>query len=159
MRNKLLIIMIMMFLLTFMGCQQNDSKIKIYDDDALILETADTYTYSVRTESHANVANQFGLNFRGFTGKETIFTLTVNQTKTIDIDYFSEISSGQFKVVVTTPEDKVYTILTGSDDNDKSVTLVQGSYKIKLVGKTAFGSVSLTLSNIDNVAIIKSTWA
>ena len=148
----------MMMLTTFIGCQVDDTKLQIYDNDALILEEADSYTYSVRTENNANVANQFDLTFRGFTGKETIFTLNVNRTTSIDIDYLSDVSSGHFKVVITTPDSKVFTILTGSDEDNETLSLGEGTYLIMLVGKTAFGSVSMTLSNIDDITIVKSAW-
>ena len=148
----------MMMLTTFIGCQVDDTKLQIYDNDALILEEADSYTYSVRTENNANVANQFDLTFRGFTGKETIFTLNVNRTTSIDIDYLSDVSSGHFKVVITTPDSKVFTILTGSDEDNETLSLGEGTYLIKLVGKTAFGTVSMTLSNINDIRIIKSAW-
>lgn len=157
MSKKVLVIIFMMivsFLLT--GCNLNDPKLLIFDDDSLIAETADTYTYSVRNESNANFANQFDLSYRGFTGRETIFTLTATEKTAVTLDYLSEVSSGQFKLVIVTSENKVFSLINGSDEETKEIALEAGTYMIKLVGKTAFGTLSLTLTDIDKVTIIKT---
>lgn len=145
----------MMFTVLLVGCTQNDSKLLIFDDNALILEEGDAFTYSVRTESNEIIANQFDLSFRGFSGKETIFTLKTTQPTTLSLQYLSTLSSGQFKVVIVTPDNEVFTLLSGSDDDTSTISLQSGIYKIKLVGKTAFGTISLTLSDIEKVSIEK----
>ena len=155
-KKVLVIISMMIFTVLLTGCNSNDSKLLIFDDDSLIAETGDTYTYSVRNESKESIANQFDLSFRGFTGRETIFTLTASEKTEVTVDILSSISSGQFKVVIVTPENKVFPLASGSDEDTSSIALEVGTYKVKLVGKTAFGTLSMTFTDIDKVTITKT---
>lgn len=153
-KNVLLILMTLLSF-SFIGCTDNSEKEAIYDLDELQLEVADSYTYSLRDDETENVVNQLDLSFRGFIGRDTIWTLDVTQSTDIEITYISELRSGQFKVILITPDNEIHSILTMSDQGSDTVTFPAGKYSIKLIGKNAFGSLQMNIENVQGVTITK----
>ncbi len=64
-----------------------------------------------------------------------------------------EVEEGQFKVVLTTPEDEVMTLLEGSRAGVTSIELIEGVSKVKIVGYGAAGEIDLDISSSENVEV------
>ena len=154
-KKRFLLLVLFLLSITLVGCTDHSDKELIYDNDALQIEVADSYTYSLRDDESENDVNQIDLSFRGFIGRDTIWTLVVSETTEIDITYISEIRSGDFKVILITPEQEIHSVLSMSDQGTETVSFPVGTYYIKLIGKNAFGSISMNIENVQGVTITK----
>ena len=154
-KKGLLFLLLPIFTFVFVGCTNNSDKEGIYDSDELQLEVADSYSYSLRDDESENVANQIDLSFRGFIGRDTIWSLNVSQNTDILLTYDSDLRSGEFKVILITPGNEIHTILTMSDQGTKTITFPEGVYLIKFIGRNAFGSLSMSIETIQGVTINK----
>ncbi len=151
------IYVIIMALLTvsMIGCSNHSDKEAIYDSDELMLESGDSYFYSLRDDASEDVANQIDLSYRGFIGRDTIWTIQVDESTTIDFSYRSELRNGQFKIIIVTPTNEIHTLLSMSDEDTESITFPEGRYDIKFIGKNAFGSISMTIAVTPGVTLDK----
>ena len=154
-KRSFLVLLLLILSVSILGCTDHSDKELIYDSEELQMEVADSYTYSLRDDESENVVNQIDLSFRGFIGRDTIWTLVVSENTEIDLTYSSEIRSGQFKVILITPENEIHSVLSMSDQGSDTVSFPQGTYYIKLIGKNAFGSISMNVENVQNVTITK----
>ena len=154
-KKALLIVLISILSIVFVGCSNNSDKEGIYDSDELQLEVADSDSYSLRDDESENVANQIDLSFRGFVGRDTIWNLNVTQSTDILITYDSDLRSGEFKVILITPGNEIHKILTMSDEGNETITFPEGTYLIKLIGRNAFGTISMSIETVQGVTISK----
>ncbi|PKL01348.1 MAG: hypothetical protein CVV56_01745 [Tenericutes bacterium HGW-Tenericutes-1] len=154
-KRSLLLLLLFILSITLIGCTDHSDKELIYDNEELQIEIADSYTYSLRDDESENVVNQIDLSFRGFIGRDTIWTIDVTENTEIDITYISELRSGQFKVVLITPDNEVHSVLTMTDQGSETVAFPEGKYYIKLIGINAFGSISMNIENVQGVTITK----
>ncbi len=148
----LLLVLLSMFLIS---CQSGADKAAIYDDDSLIALTEDSYYYSVYEDSSETIANQMVLDFRSFSGRDTLFSLTVTAESSITLSYQSNVEVGNLKLVIVDEASQVQTLFSGQNDSSTSLTLSEGTYMIKLVGSKAFGDIDLLITYPTGVTITK----
>lgn len=137
------------------GCTAGQDKQKIFDDNTAIVQDGDSYTFVNRngsTDSDAAIA----LTYTGFSGVQTIWTLEVSATSEVDYEYNSTVDSGDFKVVFVTPEYKVVTLLSGTQQGVGTQELAPGKYAVKLVGRKTDGQLTLSLTPGLNVNLLKT---
>ncbi len=121
----------------------NDGKDKLYGSDADIVKEGDSFSYTSRTGSTSTrIAD---LEFEGFSGTETIWSLDAEKKADLRIDYFLTVNKGAFKVVLVTPDDQAVTIAEGSCKGISKVSLNKGRNRIKFVGARTAGKVEMHL--------------
>ena len=149
---SLLLVLLSIFLIS---CQSGADKAIIYDDDSLIALTADSHFYSLYEDSSEKIANQIILDFRGFSGRDTLFSLTVTAESSITLSYQSNVEVGNLKLVMVDEASQVQTLFSGQNDTTTSLTLSEGTYYIKLVGSKAFGDIDLLITYPTGVTLLK----
>lgn len=122
----------------------------IYDDNSKIIAESDSYSYLDRIDESTD--EKLKLKFI-LTGMESVYKIEAKEEEVININYDANISSGKFKVVLVTPEDKVITLLEGSGSDSKEVKINKGENRIKIVGSNTKGSVEISLKTTDQAAI------
>ena len=119
------------------GCNLAPSSKDIYDKDDQIVLQGDSYTYKVRVGNIFD--HQADIEFKNFTGAETIFK--INQGSILKVDLSKEISSGRFKVVLIDDENEITEL-----EDEMEIELTNLIYRIKIVGDNASGKFDLTLN-------------
>lgn len=130
----------------FIGNMQEN----IYDDKDKIVSSIDSYTYINRVGSSKNRETE--LSFK-LTGVETLWTIKSDINTNIDIDYSSNIDSGDLKLVMVSPEDNIIKIFEGSDNGTISVPIIKGKNRIRIVGRDAKGSITIEILADENLKI------
>ncbi len=132
-------ILLNLFLVTLLlGCTNVAIQKNVFDKEDEIIKQGDSYSYYSRLGTVSeNTAN---LNFKNFYGAETIFTIEDVEILNIEISY--EVSKGRFKVVLIDPNDEI-TIINESI----VINLLEGMYRIKIVGDDATGNIDMTISS------------
>lgn len=137
MKKHFLLLNLFLVVLLF-GCSTVAIQRDLFDKDDEIVKQGDSYTYQSRlgtvTENTAN------LSFKSFSGAETIFTFEDLQILNIELSF--EVSKGRFKVVLIDPNDEITII-----DDSVVINLLEGEYRIKIVGEDATGNIDMTISS------------
>ncbi|QWU13329.1 hypothetical protein SAMN04487895_11875 [Paenibacillus sophorae] len=121
----------------------DDGKDKMYGSNADIVQEGDSFSYTSQTGSTSTrIAD---LEFEGFSGTETIWSLDAEKKADLRIDYSLTVDKGEFKVVLVTPSDRAVTIEEGSVGGISIVTLDKGRNRIKFVGVRTAGKVEMHL--------------
>jgi len=136
--KKAIVTILILFVLG--GCMTIPNSRFIYDNDEQIAAEGDTYTYEDRlgtVETH-----KINLEFRGFYGTETVFSYTVPEdiVVNVDINVSKTVDKGRFKVVLIDPENNITEL-----DESQNIDMIEGEYRIKLVGEHAFGTVDINV--------------
>ena len=79
--------------------------------------------------------------------------LNAAEDTSISIDLSADLSSGKFKVLLVSEDNKITTLLEGDDTQSTSVDLKKGTARIILVEDGTSGSCEITLSDINNVSV------
>jgi len=138
-----------------LGCAAGQDKQKIFDDNEAIVQDGDSYTFVDRTGS-TNSDESVALAYTGFSGVQTIWTMEASTASEVEFEFDSTVDKGEFKVVLVTPDQKVVTLLTGTQQGATTQALVQGKYDVKLVGRNADGKFTLSLKPELNVSLSKT---
>ncbi|AHV97018.1 hypothetical protein [Paenibacillus sabinae] len=128
-------------------------KEQMYNNNAAIVQEGDQYSYFLRKGS--TTSRIADIEFKGFSGTDTIWILNVKKKADIRIDYSLTVGKGEFKVVLVTPSEQASTIAEGSGNGVSMVTLDKGKNRIKFVGKHTAGKVEMHLQAGDAVNITK----
>lgn len=123
-----------------------------YNDRNLILSNEDSYTYQKCVDT-GSTDTSLKREFQGFNGKDTIWMLNAAEDTSISIDLSADLSSGKFKVLLVSEDNKITTLLEGDDMQSTSVDLKKGTARIILVEDGTSGSCEITLSDISNVSV------
>ena len=123
-----------------------------YNDRSLILSDEDSYTYQKCVDT-GSTDTSLKRDFQGFNGKDTIWMLDAAEDASISLDLSANLSSGKFKVLLVSEDNRITTLLEGDDTQNTSVDLDNGTARIILVGDHANGSCEITLSEINNVRV------
>lgn len=135
-------------LVSFAGDYQKS----IYNDNSKIVNSGDSYTFLTNTNDiNGNTLTE---SFNKFTGMVTVYDLKTDEDSTIRVDFKSDISSGDFKIVLIDPNDNVTDILEKSDSLDQEIEISSGKSRIKIVGYNAKGNINLTVSSDNDVRIV-----
>lgn len=135
------------------ACAPDSGKADIFEDDARIAEEGDTFSYAIRN-APTTAESQLNLTYTKFSGMETIWTLTAATESLAAFEYTSNVKSGDFKVVLIDPEDRVSVLVNGSMDGSQSFRLSPGEYRVKVVGRKTDGQIKFTLS-LDADVVLK----
>ncbi|MDT3425735.1 dipeptidyl aminopeptidase/acylaminoacyl peptidase [Paenibacillus forsythiae] len=133
----------------------NDGKDKMYESDTDIVQEGDSFSYISRTGS--TTTRIADLEFKGFSGTETIWIVDADKQTDLRIDYSLIVNKGEFKAVLVTPDGQVMKIAEGTGDGAGVKTLEKGRSRIKFVGARTAGKVEMHLQagkavKITNVA-------
>lgn len=152
-KNKALILIPLAVVLsiTILGCQGNAYQKSIYNSDSRIAKDGDSFTFLVSKENTTN--EESNLEFKGFDGDETIWTINAKEEGTVHIKFKSEIKSGKFKVVLISPDNKVTNIFEEGKDYKDEVKVKKGKNRIKIVGSNAKGSIDMSLKADKNISV------
>lgn len=141
-------ILVTIKLVSFAGDYQKS----IYNDNSKIVNSADSYTFLTNTNDiNGNTLTE---SFNKFTGMVTVYDLKTNEDSTIKVDFKTDISSGNFKIVLIDPNDNVTDILEKSASVNKEIELPSGKSRIKIVGYNAKGNINLTVSSDNDVIVV-----
>lgn len=138
-----MICMIIMLTWSLFGCSIDKEKADIYDNNKSILQEGDKYSFYHRDgeadEKHIDI------KYNSFYGVQTLWVIQIEQESEIKIDYNSLVKSGNFKVVLVTPEQEITTIAEQSSKGAFIVAAPKGKYRVKIVGKNAIGNIQVDL--------------
>lgn len=154
-RKLILICFYLLFVTVMAGCAAGQDKQKLFDDDAAIAQDGDSYTFVHRTGS-TDSDEAIALAYTDFSGVQTIWTMEVSAPSKVDLAFNSTVETGDFKVVLVTPDKAVFTLLSGTQQGAATQELKPGKYAVKLVGRNADGQFSLALTPGLNVSLSKT---
>lgn len=130
----------------------NGSKEYIYDNDARIIQPADSYSFSERMGR--TIGNQLSVSFADFTGKQTIWMIAAGQDSVLELNMMNDIKKGKFKVCLIDPSRKVKIISEGSHSGIANLEVRSGENVLVIVGSGAAGEIDMTLRYDARVSII-----
>jgi len=145
--------LLLIILLTVLigGCGVKERQKNIYEQNSEISQAGDSYSYSQRLgevdEQSLNIA------YERFYGTDTIWLLNAEQTGKITINYDLALASGDFKVVLVTPQDEVTVVAEGSGKGEYETQVSPGKYRVKIVGRNAFGEAAAEIKSADGVQV------
>lgn len=143
MRKHFFLLTIWLIACLFFGCKSDiDLKQSIYDDSALIVSEADSYSYFARDVLISD--NSLDLKYSGFSGKETFFDLAVEGQGEMYFHARSTLESGQFKVCLIDPFGNIDTLISGSCDASVARSVYEGHYRVVFLGRSARGKISFS---------------
>lgn len=147
------LILIIAFVM-LVGCEGKlDTQQKsIYDDNNKIVTSSDSFneTDAKKSISNGKIEETFG----DFYGIRTLADITSpGDNESITINYSSNISKGNFKVVLVTPDNKV-TEIKDINSKGEEIKLSKGTTKIRIVGKDAVGNYSFNIK-ANGKAVVK----
>lgn len=126
----------------------------IYTDDNKIINRGDSYTNTTRIGNASN--NFIDFKFSGFSGKESIWTITASEDTYIDMEVETKTDSGDFKVCLVTPQKSVSIVCEKSLSENIRLDLPIGDSILCLVGKNSKGSLKITRTDANSEISIKS---
>lgn len=138
------------------ACSGTDrAKEAIYDDAEQIAAEGDQYTFTSRT-GDGETDTELELQYKGFSGTETIWSLKAAADSRVSFVYSSTVAQGDFKAVLITPQQGVETLLEGSGDGETTLDIAAGEYRVKIVGRKAEGSLSMSVAGDTNLTMVKN---
>ncbi|HAO61966.1 MAG TPA: hypothetical protein DCQ90_08720 [Erysipelotrichaceae bacterium] len=134
------------------GCSQlNSYQAGIYDDDAKIANQGDSYTFANRLGSIKETS--LHLEFGGFYGKQTVWTIEANEKGIVWLDVEIKLDGGRFKICLVDANREVTVIAENETDEVIQVEVPQGKNYLVLVGKNAKGNARISLRIDENKRI------
>lgn len=131
------------------------AKEAIYDDPEQIAAEGDQYTFTSRT-GDGETDTELDIQYEGFSGTETIWSLKAAADSQVNFVYSSTVAEGDFKAVLVTPQQGVETLLEGSGDGETTLDIAAGEYQVKIVGRRAEGSLSMSVAGDTNLTVVKN---
>jgi hypothetical protein len=120
------------------------------EDPRWIASEGDTYTFWNRSSGIAGSMSQ-SIHFNGFSGRQTLWTLTNTNGQPIDLDVsiISNATTAQVFAVwlVSNQGSDPVKLVDKTDSLDTVITLNEGTHAFKIVGFDAHGSVSIDLAD------------
>lgn len=151
--NKIILgILLLLTVVTSVGCNSISAyQNSIFNDESKIVKQADSYTYVKRLGQ--TIDKESNIKFNSFTGMDTIFNITVDESSDVIINFDSTVDKGDFKVVLISPDDEITNILTGTNQGNETITLKKGKSRVKLIGKKASGEIKINIDSKDGVKV------
>ncbi|NGZ78016.1 hypothetical protein [Saccharibacillus alkalitolerans] len=140
-RKTILLGLVGMIMLS--GCstvRETMAQLQIYGSNELIAQDGDSYSY----RSREGAADPEGavLDFRQFSGKQTLWTVNAAEASRVTLDLEMGIDNGKCKLVHVRPDGEVVKLADSSAAGGTlTLDLPEGENVIKLVGKKAYGSL------------------
>lgn len=150
---KKAIIFLSSILLTFSitGCSISEYQKSIYKDDSKIASQADSYSFRNRVGSTSS--GKSSVKFGTFYGMDTLWTIEATKETSISLDIDVRVDSGDFKVVLINPDNRVIVIAEGQKSGTQELKLQMGKSRIKIVGSNAKGEAKLSIKDNNNIKI------
>lgn len=95
------------------------------------------------------------IEFKKYSGIHTICSINSTGAGSITVDYELEVDKGRYKVVLISPDNQITNIVSEPGSQTKEYQLKDGVSRIRLVGKYAYGKISMVIDPSDEVDI---TW-
>ena len=125
-----------------------------YDNEKILIRDSSSYSYWEKD----GVADSETANIKfSFTGNDVIWKMDASKAANVECAYNVNISSGKFKIIEITTDKKIKTLWENTDGNKANgsftISLNKGTSRIKIVGKKAKGSLTMTLTPNENVNV------
>lgn len=134
------------------GCAKISAYQKsIYDDDTKIAARADSYSFVKRTGNFHD--DTLSINFKGFSGKQTLWEINAKEDGEVSMDYRATLMSGKLKTCLITTEKEVVMITEATRSGTKSLSVHKGKSYITIVGNGADGSIEISLTAQDGISL------
>ncbi|AEV29973.1 hypothetical protein SpiGrapes_2197 [Sphaerochaeta pleomorpha str. Grapes] len=152
MGNKLPLIIFILLCMTMISCSMigcnfdNGYSREEFYDDAVLAQTADRYSYTIRNVSEGR------LEFKGFFGRDTLQQEAVSEGKSLRISgNFEQVTTGLFKLVLVRKTDgRVTTITDQVGPFNQTFNQGDGEFLIKAIGYRATGKINYAVDLIEN---------
>jgi len=132
-------------LLFFTGCASTGAYQKsFYDDDEKIAAQGDSYTFILRVGSTKK--DSTALSFKGFTGKQTVWSIDAQGEGAVNLTLDVDIDSGRFKVCLVSPDGLVTVVAENTQEDAYAIPITKGKSRIVIVGDEAKGDVAASLT-------------
>lgn len=138
-RKKGIFIIIVLILLS--GCQITPHQNTIYDQDDKIVSEGDSFYFTDRLGAVND--NNMELTFKRFYGVQTIWMIEATED-ILEFNVKAQIESGEFKVVLITPDQQIVNLTEEAIDGHFRVETVSGEYRLKIVGRNANGMINIS---------------
>ncbi|PKM88892.1 MAG: hypothetical protein CVU87_06435 [Firmicutes bacterium HGW-Firmicutes-12] len=139
-----LVLFLIIFLSILLGCGIDEEKKEIYDNETSIVQEGDTFSFYKRIGKADE--KQVNIKYSRFFGVQTLWAIQVEEKSEIELNYKSQVKSGDFKVVIVTPKQELLNIAEQNSTGSVIVAASKGKYSIKIVGKNANGNIQINLS-------------
>jgi hypothetical protein len=150
--SKILVpIISLMVVFTAGGCSGSEYQRSLYKDDSKIISQSDSYSFKNRLENASN--GKVTIRFGSFYGMDTLFTIEASKEAVAPLELDSKVDSGDFKVVLISPDNKVEILAEGTKSAKQEFKLQKGKSRIKIVGNNAKGEVKLNIKDNENIKI------
>ncbi len=138
------IIKLSLIILLFNSCMMTElDQRRAFDSDKIIVSEEDSFSYVKRVGR--SVSRRTDIEFEGFSGTDTILSIKSHEGDLIGIAYRSQIITGQFKLVLIDPDEKIQSIVVNSGSGNTSILLKEGIYRLKLIGRDSSGIISFEI--------------
>jgi hypothetical protein len=152
-RNKVILCICILCLIgiifSYSAC---DERKNIYNNNNKILQDWDSYKYNSRICT-SNSRDETNIKYSGFSGDDTIYILESKEDGEVTFNFDSIVNSGDFKAVLINPQKEMENIFEGTESGNKTIKLVKGKYRFKIVGRNAKGEISIS-TNKNNYIVI-----
>ncbi|AUD63821.1 hypothetical protein BK010_09550 [Tenericutes bacterium MO-XQ] len=136
--KKYLIVMCVVLGLLLNGCVSLNDKGYMYDNDELIVDEGDSFTYRSKVGTYED------LDFEDFSGTETVLSIEDIDVLYVNIDF--TIDKGKFKIVFIDQDNEIIIL----DKGEHEVVLDGEFARIKLVGAHAYGHFNISFDELIN---------
>lgn len=139
------------------GCKQINIfqyHTSMYDDKEKLASNKSSYSYSnkdgVVDEKKAEI--EFS-----FSGHDILWKVVADEDTKMSFNYNMKISEGNFKIILVSETEEIFTILENIDEDEiegtYSLEIPKGENMIKIVGDKAIGNLEMHLSYEDEISI------
>ncbi len=133
------------------ACSVGEKQRALYDDEGQFVKTGDSYSF-FRKNGEID-ERQMALSCQRFYGMQTVWEVNAEEEGLLKVNYDCQLKRGKLKVVVITPELDVMHLFEQCGKGSREITLSEGKYVVRIVGKNANGKVSMQLEHGENVSI------
>lgn len=147
----LVLITSLIFVFSAGGCSVSEYQRNLYKDDSKIISQSDSYNFKNRLGSNSN--GKASIKFGTFYGMDTVFTIEASNEAVAMLEIDSKVDSGNFKVVLISPDNKVVILAEGTKSGAQELKLQKGKSRIKIVGNNAKGEVKLNIKDNENIKV------
>lgn len=152
-RNKVILSICLLSLIGIVfSYSECDERKNIYNNNNKIVQDWDSYKYSSRTCT-GNYKDETNIKYSGFSGDDTIFILQLKEDGEVTFNFDSIVNSGDFKAVLINPQKEMGNILEGTESGNKTIKLVKGKYRFKIIGRNAKGEISISINKNNYIVI------
>lgn len=141
-----------------MSCDLITDKSKIYDQDSLIAQRRDSYSFGNKVGNGEEGNEHVSFTFSSFTGKITLWKIRVIEDCELIVTVTLTTTKGKSKICLIDTDKKVETLVEGTEEKSITLNLSEGDNFISFVGKHGAGSINITVE-CDNplISIKKET--